>query len=149
MMIRSIPAVLLSVALVVCGGLACTSKPVEPPVPTAHGYTVSLRVSDATLWLGPRHLGDPRPNTAALTVEVRDRQGHRVEGVPVAFHVAPSWVQSATVRPQHTVTQDGMAHAVFEPHTSGVAYVMAQVNGHTQQTAIRVAPRNFGNSSGR
>jgi hypothetical protein len=149
MMTRSLPLVLLGFALVVCSGLACTSKPVEPLVPSAQGYIISLRVSDTNLGLGPRHLGDPRPNTAELIVEVRDMQGHRVEEVPVAFHVAPSWVQSATILPQHTVTYEGTARAVFEPHTIGVAYIMVQVNGQTQKTAIRVGPRNFGNSGGR
>ena len=148
-MTRPIYTMLLGFSLVVCGGLACTSKPVEPPVPSAHGYRISLHVSDANLWLGPRHYGDPRPNTADLTVEVRDRQGHRVEGVPVDFHVLPSWAQNATILPSHTVTHDGTAHAVFEPYTIGVVYVMAQVNGQTQKTAILVEPRNFGNSGGK
>jgi hypothetical protein len=86
---------------------------------------------------------DRRPDTAEVIVEVRDMQGHLVEGIPVTFQVEPSWAQSATVLPQHTVTHDGTAHAVFEPQTTGVAYVMAQVNGQTQKTPIFVEPRHF------
>ena len=142
-MIRSVVLVLLSLVLIVCGGLACTSKSVEPPGPTAHGYTFYLRVSDTNLWLGPRHMGASRPNTSKLVVEVRDMQGRRVEGVPVSFHVAPSWVQNATVLPQHTVTQNGMAHAVFKPQTIGMAPVMAQVNGQTQKTEILVELHSY------
>ena len=143
MMIRSVVLVLLSLVLGLCGGLACTSKSVEPPSPTAHGYTFSLRVSDTNLWLGPQYMGASRPNATDVIVEVHDMQGRRVEGVPVSFHVTPSWVQSATVLPQHTVTQNGMAHAVFEPQTTGVAYVMAQVNGQTQKKEIVVELHSY------
>ena len=143
-MIRSIALVLLGLVLVLCSGLACTSKHAEPSVTSEHGYTVALRVSERRLWLGPRHPGDPRPHTAECIIEVRDMQGHRVEGVPVAFHVAPSWVQSATLLPQRTLTHDGMARAVLEPYTIGVVRVMAQVNGQTLETVITVSPRNFG-----
>jgi len=84
----------------VCSGLACTSKSVEPLSPSTHGYTFSLRVSDGNIWLGPRRMGDdPRPDTAGVVAEVRDRQGHRVDSVPVTFHMAPPWVLSATVLP--------------------------------------------------
>jgi hypothetical protein len=88
-------------------------------------------------------MGASRPNTAKLVVEVRDMQGRRVEGVPVAFHVAPPWVQSATVLPHHTVTQNGMAYAVFKPQTIGVASVMAQVNGQTQKKEILVELHSY------
>ena len=143
-MTRSIALVLLGLLLVLYSGLACTSKHVEPPVTSEHGYTVTLRVYERRLWLGPRHLGDPRPHITECIVEVRDMQGHRVEGVPVAFQVAPSWVQNATLLPQHTLTHNGMARAVLEPHTTGVVRVMAEVNGQTQETVITVSPRNFG-----
>jgi hypothetical protein len=149
MMTRTIPLMLLGFVLMVCGGLACTSKSAAPPVPTAHGYTFSLRASDTNLWLGSQSIGDPRPGNAELIVEVRDAQGHRVEGVPVAFRVAPSWVQSATLMPQDTLTSDGTARAVLKPHTTGVVTIMAQVNGQTQAKAITVEARNFGNNSGR
>jgi hypothetical protein len=134
---------------VVCSGLACTLQSAAPPVPTAHGYTFSLRVSEVNLWLGSQGFNDPRPGKAELTVEVRDTQGHRVEGIPVALHVAPSWVQSATLLPPHTLTRGGTARAVLEPHTTGVVTIMAQVNGQTQTTAVTVEARNFGNNSGR
>lgn len=89
------------------------------------------------------------PDNAELIVEVRDTQGHRVEGVPVAFRVAPSWVQSVTLMPQDTLTRDGTARAVLKPHTTGVVTIMAQVNEQTQATAITVEARNFGNNTGR
>jgi hypothetical protein len=143
MMIRSVVLVLLSLVLMVCGGLACTSKSVEPPGPTAHGYTFSTRVSDTALWLGPQYMGASRPNATDVLVEVRDMQGRRVEGVPVAFHVTPSGVQNATVLPHHTVTQNGIAHAVFKPQTIGVYYVMAQVNGQTQKKEIVVELHSY------
>lgn len=120
-----------------------------PPVPTAHGYTFSLRASEVNLWLGSQGFNDPRPGKAELTVEVRDTQGHRVEGVPVAFRVAPSWVQSATLMPQDIFTRGGTARAVLEPHTRGVVSIMAQVNGQTQTTAVTVEARNWANNSGR
>jgi hypothetical protein len=146
-MIRSMCSVLFG--LVVCGSLACTSKPMTQPTPTAHGYTFSLRVSDTTLWLGSQSLGDLRPGVAELTVEVRDVQGQHVEGLPVTFHVAPSWVQSASLLPQHTLTHEGTARAVFEPRIIGLVQVMAQVNGQTQTRVITVELREFGNSGAR
>jgi hypothetical protein len=149
MMTRSLLLVFLGLVPVLCGGLACTSKSVAPSVPTAHGYTFSLHTSDTNLWLGTQGLSDSRPGSAELIVEVRDTQGHRVEGVPVAFRVDPSWVQSATLMPQNTLTHDGIAHAVFKPSTTGVVLVMAQVNGETQVTHITVEARNIGNNSGK
>jgi len=88
-------------------------------------------------------MGASRPNATDVIVEVHDMQGRRVEGVPVSFHVTPSWVQNATVLPQHTVTQNGMAHAVFKPQTIGVASVIAQVNGQTQKKEIVVELHSY------
>jgi hypothetical protein len=148
-MTRFIPLMCLGFILVVGGGLACTPKSAGSPVPTAHGYTFSLRASDAYLWLGSPSLSDLRPEKAELIVEVWDTQGRRVEGLPVAFRVAPSWVQSAALMPQDTLTHDGTARTVLKPHTTGVVTIMAQVNGQTQATAITVEARNFGNNTGR
>lgn len=149
MIARSLLLVFLGLVLVLCGGLACTSKSVAPSVPTAHGYTFSLRVSESRFWLGPSSTTNDRPRTAELLVQVWDTQGHPADAVPVEFHVTPSWGRSATLMPQHTLTHDGMARAVFEPYTTGVVLVMAQVNGETQATEITVETRNIGNNSGK
>lgn len=70
-------------------------------------------------------------------------QGRRVERVPVSFPVAPSGVQNAAVLLQQTVTQNGIAHAVFKPQKICVYYVMAQVNGQTQKKKILVELHSY------
>lgn len=117
--------------------------PAAPPVPTVHGYRVSLEVSEPHLWLGPQNLGDPRPNTAALLVEVGDSQGQPVDGIPVEFTVAPSWADSVRLTSPRTLTQAGKARATLEPLTTGVIPVMAQVDGQTYSARISVEARNF------
>lgn len=140
----------LCLTLIVCSGMACAPKQTVPPVTSVNGYTISLDVSDARIWLGPRAGGsDHRPDTVELLVQVHNAQGKPVNGVPVEFAVEPSWRPYARMLPPHTLTRAGIARTVFEPRTTGVVEVMVQVNGQTQIAAITVESRNFGNSGAR
>jgi hypothetical protein len=146
-MIRGIVLGILGLFLLLCGGFACATQSMAPPVTTARGYVVAFEVSNRQLWLGPQALGDPRPNMATLSVTVRDQQGQRVDGIPVEFTVEPSWNNLVTITPPSTRTQAGVARALFEPRLTGVVPLMAQVDGQTYKTRTSVSVRNFGNSS--
>ncbi len=147
-MVRGIALGILGLSSLLCGGFACATKSMAPPVTTAHGYVVAFEASDRQLWIGPQALGDPRPNMTTLRVTVRDQQGQRLDGIPVEFIVEPSWNNSVIITPPSTRTQDGVARALFEPRLTGVVPVMAQVDGQTYKTRISVDVRNFGSSSG-
>lgn len=146
-MIRGMAFGTLGLFLLVCGGFACATKSMVPAVTTAHGYVVVFGVSNRQIWLGPQEASLPRPNMATLHVQVRDQQGQRLDGIPVAFSVEPSWGNSVTITPQSTRTEAGTARASFDPKLTGVVPVIAQVDGQIYKAEITVNVSNFGNSS--
>lgn len=83
---------------------------------------------------------DSYPRTATLIVTVKDGQGRPVDGVPVAFQVAPDWSVDATVTPPHAITQGGRARAILEAETTGLVHVMASVENITEAIAVTVSP---------
>jgi hypothetical protein len=144
-MTRFIPWMLLGFALVLCGGLACTSKSAVPPALTESGYSFSLHTAPDVIWLAPT---TPQlPNTylgfGELVVQVQDTQGQPVDGVPVEFQVEPSWVQSVALTPQRTTTKGGVARAIIEPSTTGVVYVMARVENAAQEASFLVMTHQY------
>jgi hypothetical protein len=125
---------LLCLALI-WGSMACApAKRLGPTTPS--GYFFSLRVSDTELFLilsgfSYEHL----PREAEVIVQVQNAQGQPVDDVPVEFAVAG--MQIAAVTPPRVLTHSGQARAVVTPSTTGVARVVARVEG--MQQAVRIA----------
>jgi hypothetical protein len=138
--------------LLLCGGLLCgslTFAATRRPAPTRveSQYTLSLRVSDSDIWLGPTAQGFAQ--AAEVVVWVLDAQGQPVDGVPVEFGVEPSWIRSASLTPQQALTRRGEVRAVFRAGTIGVVRIMARVGALTQEATITVRNRQgAGSSSG-
>jgi Bacterial Ig-like domain (group 1) len=132
-MVRSVPAVCLC-CMLLWVSTACAPKHTE--LLSAHGYRVSLDVSDPLIFLSPRRSGFPE--AAALVVRVRDAQGQPVDGIPVRFSVEPSWTQNASLTPAETLTRNGEARAIFQANTIGVVHVMAQVDNVTHEARITI-----------
>jgi hypothetical protein len=130
-----------------CGTIACApAKLVGPTTPS--GYFFSLRVSDTRLFLViPGSSFEHLPRQAEVIGQVQNAQGQPVDGVPVEFAVVG--MQIAEVTPQRVVTRSGQARAVLTPSTTGVARVVARVEGMEQEVRINVssAPNPSGMSS--
>jgi len=132
-MVRSVPAICLCCMLLWVSP-ACAPKHTE--LLSAHGYRVSLLVSNTQIYLGPGRRALPR--AAGLVLRVRDAQGQPVDGIPVRFAVEPSWTQNASLTPAETLTRNGEARAIFQANTIGVVQVMAQVDNVTQEARITI-----------
>ena len=133
-MVRSVPAVGLC-CLLLWGSTACA--PQHTALLSAHGYRVSLHISDTLIWIGL-----PRPNfpeAAVLVVRVRDAQGQPVDGMPVRFSVEPSWTQNASFTPAEMLTRHGEAQTRFQANTTGVVHVRAHVDHVTCASTITIS----------
>jgi hypothetical protein len=131
-MCRDVPCLLLCMALS-CGSLGCAPKLLGPTTPSGYRYTLS--VSDLYLWI---NAPGTRPRSTAVIVRVQNAQGQPVDGVPVEFQVAPSWVENASLTPQRAVTHDGSARAIFVPQTTGAVHLTARVENIAHETTIVV-----------
>ena len=140
-MIRSMHVALLGLALV-CGSIGCAPKLIGPTSPSGVFFSVRLLEPHIFLVSSASVLGLPR--VAEVIVHVQDAQGHPVDGISVEFQVEPAWRQSASLRPQHTITRGGIARAVLEPSNMGVVRVTARVENSTQKVAIVVSPAPSG-----
>jgi hypothetical protein len=136
MMSHYVRMLLLCLALL-WGNMACAPvKPVGPTTPS--GYFFSLRVSDTQLFLVlPGFSFAHLPREAEVIVQVQNAQGQPVDGVAVEFSVTGT--QIATVTPQRVFTRSGQARAVLTPSITGVARVVARVEGMQQEVRITVA----------
>jgi hypothetical protein len=119
------------------GSIACApAKLVGPTTPS--GYFLALRVSDTRLFLViSGSLFEHLPHQAEVIVQVQNAQGQPVDGVPVEFAVAG--MQIATVTPQRVLTRSGQARAMLTPSSTGVARVVARVEGIEQEVRISVS----------
>jgi hypothetical protein len=131
------------------GGRACAPKPIEPPVQSQAGYSVSLHTAPDRIWMTPPILNSPKNylGFVEIVVEVRDVNGRPVDGVPVEFQLESSWKQSALLTPPRALTQDGKARAVVEPNTTGIMRVTAQVDNVTRQGTFLVENQQTGNGT--
>jgi len=123
----------------VLGGVACAPKWVGPTA--GGGYTFAVEVSDSIVWLGPVDAAAaPRfPQTATVSVTVRDAEGRPADNVPVTFALEPDWTSLASLVPAETRTRGGRAQAVFsEPRTSGVVSILVRVDGTPAQVRLTV-----------
>ena len=134
---------LLVLGLICCGliggGLACAPQFQGPTTPSH--YVFSLQPSVSHIWLAPDYsvLRGPFPTQAELIVRVHNAQGQPVNGVPVVFEVGSDWTSYASVTPPWTITQQGVARAIFRANTIGAIPVLAHVENLTQQTVIAVS----------
>ena len=126
---RSILGLCLGLML---GSLGCAPKLVGPTVPS--GYYFAIRAH------GPVYIG----RITALVIRVQDASGQTVDGVPVAFQVAPSWADRAAVTPANTTTSGGQAQTVFRASTTGVVPVTVRVENTTHTFQVSVIARNRG-----
>jgi hypothetical protein len=120
------------------GGMGCA--PMQPVGPTApSGYFFVLHVSETRLFLllPESPLVERFPREAAVLVQVQNAQGQPVDGVPVEF--ALTGQEIATVTPRQVVTSAGQARAVLQPSSTGVARVVARVEGLQQAVGISVS----------
>jgi hypothetical protein len=130
--------VLLLAAVLVCGSMGCAPKRIGPTQPS--GYFFTLDVSDSQIYLLVNPSSYPSlAGVAHLYVQVQNAQGQPVNGVPVEFEVDPAWARHASLIPQHAVTQNGTAHAVFEAQAVGVVRIVVRVEDKTQVTRIAVS----------
>jgi hypothetical protein len=145
-MARSVWVLLLG-GVLFCSGLTLAATRRPAPTRVASEYTLSLRVSDSDIWLGPPAQGFPQ--AAEVVVRVLDAQGQPVDGVPVEFGVEPTWTRSASLTPPQALTHHGEARAVFQAETIGVVRIMARVGELTQEAVITVLIRRGpGSASG-
>lgn len=115
--------------LALCGvQLACAPTFVGP---TASGYYVAV-IYDSAIYL---------TGQAQVMVHVKNAQGQPLDGIPVTFQVEPSWVNMASVTPQRAVTRKGVANAIFQAQTIGVAHVIITVDRVSKKIEITISPR--------
>ena len=141
---KSFPALwTFGLVLVLVGLLGHTAlaqdkeTPVQQEFESNANYKVSLRTPHSVF----RHEG------AELVVRVRNGQGQPLESVPVEFQVDPEWAGSASVSPQHVLTENGTARAVLHTDTIGVVKVAAHVGTITKKASIAVSLYSPGSGS--
>ena len=138
--------------VVVWIGLGCTPKQPEPPLLSASGYHVKVRLEPSPdIWIAPPVSTLPQDyhGFGVVYVEVTDAQGQPVDGGPVEFQLDPAWAQSASLTRTRDDTQDGLAHSVLTPNTSGVVWVEARVEDVGKRTQFFVHNRTgYGSGSG-
>lgn len=78
------------------------------------------------------------PHNTEVIVRVQNAAGQPVDGVPVEFQVAPSWVDSVSITPEIALTKDGIARTRVQPLTSGALRLTARVEDITQESIIVV-----------
>ncbi len=71
------------------------------------------------------HSISPRRTGVELLVRVRTPQGALAHGIPVRFELDPAWQGDATIVPQQTTTDHGIARA--QVHTSLIGHVRLKV----------------------
>jgi len=141
---RDVSVVCLGLMLL-WGSTACAPKARESLL-SEHGYRVSLDVSDPMLWIGPGVPG--LPDTAEVSVRVRDAQEQPVNGITVRFSAEPSWAQNVSFTPPEAPTQHGEAHTIVQVNTTGHFHVMAHVDNATFRAALTVVSRPSPSGSG-
>src|SRR5262245_49796008 len=130
---------MMCLGLVVGGMVSCAPKWVGPTA--GAGYAFSVEVSNVFVWLGPVDAAvvERFPQTAEVSVEVRDSQGRPVDNVPVRCALEPEWAWSASLKPAETRTRRGRAQALFsEPRTSGVVRILVWVDGTSAKVTLTV-----------
>ena len=139
MLQRTIRSLLCLVLASTCA--ACAPQFVGP-TPTS-GYFFTLEISTPIVWLGVPSSARGYSTRAQVVVRVRNGQGQPVHSVPVVFELEPRWAHSAVLSPLQTVTQDGVARAIFsQPQTTGVVHITARVDNTTARTRLTVQNYN-------
>ena len=132
---RYVPYILLCVVLH-WASTGCAPKLLGPTTPSGYFYTLS--VADSHLWFNAPRLGGTLPRSTEVIVRVQNAAGQPVDGVPVEFQVAPSWVDSVSITPESALTQDGIARTRIQPWISGALRLTTRVEDIAQETTIVV-----------
>ena len=115
---------LVTLALVVLGVVLMAQVGMAQPGPK-EDYDVSI----LTLHTAPALTSNPafERQGAEIVVRVRTMQGEPAHGVPVRFQLHPVWQSDATIVPQQTVTEHGIARATLQTAFIGNVPVTVQV----------------------
>jgi hypothetical protein len=137
MMSRYLHITLLCLAIV-WGGMGCAPvKPVGPTIPSGYFFLLSLSDTRLFLILPESPVARYLPGQADVVVQVRNAQGQPVDGVPVEFTV--TGMEIASVTPRQAVTSAGQARALLQLSSTGVARVVARVEGMQQEVGFSVS----------
>jgi hypothetical protein len=134
-MLRYVPYILLCVMLH-WASTGCAPKLLGPTTPSGYFYTLS--VADSRLWFNAMRLAGNLPHNTEVIVRVQNAAGQLVDGVPVEFQVAPSWVDSVSITPEIALTKGGIARTRVQPLTSGALRLTTRVEDITQESIIVV-----------
>jgi hypothetical protein len=77
--------------------------------------------------------------TVKLAAVVRDKQGQRVDGVPVHFRITPEWQQDANLLPQSVIAEHGVARTFFKSTMPGRVAITAQAGNATDTATLTVS----------
>jgi hypothetical protein len=80
--------------------------------------------------------------SVTLALQVQNKRGWPLDGVPVVFQVDPTWSWEVTLFPTQTTTRHGIAEVQFRADCLGIVDLTAQVGAVTKRAAIKVVPRH-------
>ena len=107
--------------------------------PTIHGHYFIASASSTRIWLSDEAESDGKfPNTANITVRVRNIRREPVDDVPVIFELDPQCQKIAVFSSPRMITRGGTASVSFTGNAPGSCRIGIRVDDVTRDLHIEI-----------